>query len=56
MLLAILVSHVEINPLSRKRTSSSNNNCKVRALLSNKRRKRKITKAKIMAMLTKQMK
>jgi len=40
MLLAILTSHVGINPLSRERTSSNNNSCKVRALLRNKRGKK----------------
>jgi len=56
ILLAILAFHVEINLLSGKRTPSSNNSCKVRALLSSKREKRKITKAKRVAILTKQMK
>jgi len=56
MLLTILAFHVGINPLSGKRTSSSNSSCKVRALLSSKRGKRKITKVKKMAILIKQMK
>jgi len=45
-----------INSLSGKRTPSSNSSCEVRALLNSKRGKRKITEAKRVAMLTKQMK
>jgi len=45
-----------INSLSGEIISSSNISCKVRALLSNKKGKRKITEIKRMAMLTKQMK
>jgi len=45
-----------INPLSGERTSNSNNSYKMRALLSSKREKRKITEAKKMIMLTKQIK
>jgi len=56
MLLTILALHVGINLLSGKITPSSNNSCKVRALLSSKRGKRKITKAKRIAMLIKHMK
>jgi len=56
MLLAILVFHMVINFLSGKKTPSSNSSCKVRALLSSKREKRKITKTKRVAMLIKQIK
>jgi len=56
MLLAILAFYMGINSLSGKRTPSSNSSCKVRALLSSKRGKIKITKIKKMAILTKQMK
>jgi len=56
MLLAILVSHKWINPLSGERTPSSNNSYKVKALLSSKKEKRKITEAKRVAILTKQIK
>ena len=56
MLLAILRFHMGINSLSGKRTPSSNNSCKVRAFLSSKRGKRKITEVKEVAMLTKWMK
>jgi len=48
-----LAFYIGINFLSGKRTSSSNNSCKVRVLLSNKKEKRKVTKAKRVAMLTK---
>jgi len=47
---------MEINPLSGKRTPSSNSSCKVRVLLNSKRGKRKVTKKKRVAILTKQMK
>jgi len=56
MSLAILAFYVKINLLSGKITSGSNSSCKVRALLSSKREKIKITKTKRMAMLTKQIK
>jgi len=56
MPLTILAFYVGINLLSEKRTLSSNSSCKVRVLLSSKREKRKITKAKKMAMLIKQIK
>jgi len=42
-----------INPLSGKRTPSSNSSCEVRALLSRKKGKRKVTKVKRVAMLIK---
>jgi len=45
-----------INFFSGKKTPSSNSSCKVRALLSSKRGKIKITKVKRVAMLIKQMK
>jgi len=45
-----------INLLSKKRTPSSNSSCEVKVLLSSKREKRKVIKAKRVAMLTKQMK
>jgi len=44
-----------INSLSRKKTSSSNSSCE-KALLSSKKRKRKITEIKKVAMLIKQIK
>jgi len=44
---------MEINSLSGKRTPSSNSSYKVKAFLSNKREKIKITKVKRIAMLTK---
>jgi len=56
ILLTILAFHMGINFLSGKITSSSNSSCKVRVLLSSKKEKRKVTKAKRVAMLTKQMK
>jgi len=56
MLLAILIFYIKINLLSGKRTSSSNSSCKVRVLLSSKKGKRRVTKAKSMIMPTKQMK
>ena len=56
MLLTILVSHMEINPLSGKKTPSSNSSCKVRVLLNSKRGKIKVTKKKRVTILTKQMK
>ena len=56
MLLAILASHMEINSLSGKKTPSSNSSCEVKVLLSSKKEKRKVTEAKRVAMLTKQMK
>jgi len=51
--LAILAFHVRINSLSGKRTPNSNSSCKVRVLLSSKRKKRKVTEAKRVVMLTK---
>jgi len=56
ILLAILASHMGINLLSGERIPSSNNSYKVRALLSSKKIKMKITEAKRIVMLTKQMK
>ena len=54
--LVILVFYVRINLLSRKRIFSSNSSYKVKALFSSKREKRKITEAKKITMLTKQIK
>jgi len=54
--LIILAFYVRINSLSRKRTPSSNSSYKVRVLLSNKGEKRKVTKAKNIVILTKQIK
>jgi len=56
MLLTILAFHIVINSLSGKKTPNSNSSCKVRALLSSKRGKIKITKAKRVTILIKQMK
>jgi len=47
---------MRINPFSGKKTPSSNNSYKVRAFLNSKRRKRKITEAKRIVMLIKQIK
>jgi len=56
MPLTILVFYIEINPLSGKKTPSSNNSCEVRVFLSSKREKRKVTETKKVAMLIKQIK
>ena len=56
ILLVILVSYMEINPLNGKRIPSNNNNCEVKVFLSSKREKRKVTKTKKVAIITKQMK
>jgi len=56
MLLTTLAFYMRINPFSGKKTPSSNNSYKVRAFLNSKRRKRKITEAKRIVMLIKQIK
>jgi len=56
MLLITLAFYIGINFLSGKRTSSNNSSYEVKVLLSSKKRKRKVIKAKRVVMLTKQMK